>query len=183
MGRECRRVPADWQHPTDGDKGPIPLHEAHDLGKQIADWYLNQKLWVAGQHPAQLEPDPIWHYARSTRTYTEWHGAPPNPDDYMPDWPESERTHFQMYETTTEGTPMSPVFATPEELAHWLADHDANAFAGQTASYEAWLGVCREHGAPSAVLRFDGERRSMQSGVQAMHDMDMDEAGPSPSSS
>lgn len=32
---------------------------------------------------------------------------------------------WQLWETTTEGSPMSPVFATAEELAAWCADHRA----------------------------------------------------------
>lgn len=48
---------------------------------------------------------------------------------------------WQMWETTSEGSPMSPVFATPEGLARWLADTKASAFAGIGASYEDWLGM------------------------------------------
>lgn len=40
----------------------------------------------------------------------------------MPRWSAKKRTHLQMYETCSEGTPISPVMATAEELAHWLAD-------------------------------------------------------------
>ncbi len=31
----------------------------------------------------------------------------PDHRDYMPSWKPSECTHYQMYETTTEGTPIS----------------------------------------------------------------------------
>jgi uncharacterized membrane-anchored protein len=79
----------------------------------------------------------------------------------MPDWLASQRTHLMMYETTSEGTPLSPAFATAEELAAWLADNGASAFAGQTATYEQWLATCRSGSAPSMVLDVGG----MQSGV------------------
>jgi len=69
----------------------------------------------------------------------------------MPDWTESERTHLMMYENTSEGTPMSTAFATPEELAQWLAENNVRALGGQTASYEGWLRVARDGYAPSAV--------------------------------
>lgn len=46
-----------------------------------------------------------------------------------------------MYEDVSEGTPISPAFATPEELARWLTDNNASAYADQTASYEGWLRV------------------------------------------
>jgi hypothetical protein len=42
------------------------------------------------------------------------------PEEFMPNWPIDQRTHLMMYETCTEGTPISPAFETPEELALWL---------------------------------------------------------------
>lgn len=101
-------------------------------------------------------------YAR----YTDWAGPRPSPDDYMPDWPEDQRTHLMMYEDTTEGTPISPAFATPEELARWLADTGASAFGNMTATYEQWLATCREGWAVSMVI----ENGIMKSGVAAMAD-------------
>lgn len=43
---------------------------------------------------------------------------------------------WQMWETTSEGSPISPPFATPEELARWLADTGASAFGNQTATFD-----------------------------------------------
>ena len=73
-----------------------------------------------------------------------------------------------MYEDTTEGTPISPAFATPEELARWLADTGASAFGDSTATYEQWLHVCKGGWAPSAVIDING----MRSGVEAMAILD-----------
>jgi len=82
----------------------------------------------------------------------------------MPDWTDAERTHWQMYENTSEGTPISPVMGSPEDLARWLADNEASAFAGQTATYEAWLATIRRD---SAVSAFIGGGRIV-SGVEGM---------------
>ena len=41
-----------------------------------------------------------------------------------------------IYETCSEGSPISPAFETPEELARWLTD---NSFGSMTATYEQWL--------------------------------------------
>jgi hypothetical protein len=82
----------------------------------------------------------------------------------MPQWGEGEATHYMMYEDTTEGTPISPAFATPEELARWLTDNGASAFAGRPASYEAWLRVCLGGFAPSCVISCCG----VESGVEAL---------------
>jgi len=57
-----------------------------------------------------------------------------------------------MYETTSEGTPISPAFETPEALARWLTDTGASAFGKSTAPYEAWLSVCNGGYAPSLVM-------------------------------
>ena len=75
-----------------------------------------------------------------------------------------ERTLYMMYETCTEGTPISPAFKTPEELARWLADSGASAFGNMTASYEAWLRVCRGGYACSAVMHGG----KFQSGVEGL---------------
>lgn len=37
-----------------------------------------------------------------------------------------QRTHFQYYETVSEGTPVSPIFASQEALARWLVAHETS---------------------------------------------------------
>lgn len=141
MGREMRRVPADWQHPTDAGGEYIPLlneftYNAEEIAEGLRDGWLKNE--------------------------------PPNYGcAVMPQWPESERTHFQMYEDTTEGTPISPVFATIEELAHWLADNGASAFGNSTATYEQWLATCKRGWAPSAIVE---SGKGLRSGVEALAD-------------
>jgi hypothetical protein len=59
---------------------------------------------------------------------------------------------YQLWETTSEGSPRSPVFKTPEELAKWLFDNKASSFGTQTCTYEQWLNFIRGPGwAPSAI--------------------------------
>lgn len=48
---------------------------------------------------------------------------------------------WQMWQTTSEGSPESPVFATPDELATWLADTGASMFGSTTATAEHWLSI------------------------------------------
>ena len=101
-------------------------------------------------------------------TYEQYEGQRPHKDDYMPDWPENQRTHYMMYEATSEGTPISPAFATPEELAQWLTDTGASAFGSSTATYDQWLLVAQGNSAPSAVY-IPGT--GLVSGVQALADL------------
>jgi hypothetical protein len=174
MGREVRMVPADWQHPKAwnairSEEHHIPLYEGGFGGgyeAQAAEWDEGWRKWQRGlcrQYDDGEPWGPIDLEYRSMR-YTDYAGQRPSPDDFMPDWPADQRTHFMMYEDTSEGTPISPAFATAEELAQWLADNNASAFGGQTASYEAWLRVAKGGFACSAVI----EGGVLKSGVEAL---------------
>ena len=56
---------------------------------------------------------------------------------------EDQPKSIQMYETTTKGTPVSPVMNNSEKLAQWLVENKVSAYSGQTTSYEAWLMLCQ----------------------------------------
>lgn len=168
MGREVRRVPADWEHPRRTDGSYQPLYD-EDFESAASKWLEGCILWSKGEHPDQHAD---WaKSAKDCKFFWQWHGDPPEEKYHRPAWPEEYRTHIQMYEDTSEGTPISPVMETPEELARWLADTGASAFGNMTATYEQWLAVCRGGWAPSAVaiVREDGTGE-MKSGVAAMSD-------------
>ncbi len=90
----------------------------------------------------------------------------------MPEWSVEERTHYQMYENTTEGTPLSPVMDSPESLAKWLVDNEANAGGGEKASYKGWLRVCVGGFAPSGISVGGGPFVNGVDGVLAFEDDD-----------
>lgn len=85
-------------------------------------------------------------------------------DEWVPEEPPSG-DGWQLWETTSEGSPMSPVFDSPEKLARWLADTGASSFGGMTATYDQWMGFCRAGWAPSAVMEVPGR---LMSGVEAV---------------
>jgi hypothetical protein len=71
---------------------------------------------------------------------------------------------WQLWETVSEGSPISPVFATAEELARWLTAQDDNGLDGST-TYDQWMAFLQGPGwAPSMVI--SGGR--VMSGVQAV---------------
>lgn len=73
---------------------------------------------------------------------------------------------YQMWETTSEGSPISPAFDTPEELAQWLADNGASACGSSTASYTEWLRMIHAKWAPTMIIRQNGDGTgTIQSGV------------------
>lgn len=165
MGREVRRVPADWQHPKNEEGHYIPLHDS-GFAAADAEWGEGWAKWQEGlcrSYGADETWKPIEPEYRATR-YTDYEGARPSPDDYMPDWTDDQRTHLMMYEDTSEGTPISPAFETPEALARWLADNGASSFANDTATYEQWLHVARGGWAPSMVI----DNGRAMSGVEFM---------------
>ena len=154
MGREVRRVPKDWQHPKE------------DMGRAAPSFrpLLDCSYTKAAEEFMAMANSKGLQFALDDM------GRAPDKADYMPEWTEAEATHFMMYETTSKGTPISPAFATPEELARWLADTGASSFAEMTATYEQWLAVARGGWAPSAVI----SGGVMRSGVEAMGDKSHD---------
>lgn len=75
--------------------------------------------------------------------------------------------YWQMWENVSEGSPISPPCKTPEELAKWLSDNKASSFGRDTATYEQWLCMINGPGwAPSGVL----DSKGFRSGVAAAFD-------------
>ena len=72
-------------------------------------------------------------------------GEIPHPDPQMRkrhgQWRPHEPPHgkgYQLWETCSEGSPVSPVFASAEELADWCAEN-ATIFGDEKTSRENWL--------------------------------------------
>lgn len=156
MGREVRRVHKNWEHPKTEDGGYAPLFEGYD--ECVLRWDKDKAEWDTGRFPGYASE------GDKEAGFEEWAGERPGKNEYMPQWPEGAATHYMMYETTTEGTPLSPAFETPEELAKWLSNTCASAFGSQTASYAGWLRVAQGGFACSAIL---SSRDGLKSGVDA----------------
>lgn len=113
MSREIRRVPENWQHPKIRGTG-----EYESLLSDYA-WYVD--CWA---NTVTKEVDKIKEKAdvslQDAADYldglaSEEYLAPPNPRDFMP-----SGTWFQLYQTVSEGTPLTPPFASQEELVTHL---------------------------------------------------------------
>jgi len=122
MGREIRRVPPHWEHPKEYRRHGYdykPLFD-RDYNEESAEWLEGCILWAKGEDPSQKDGSEL---AKDCKYYWEWAGPPPSKDDYVPYDPgdKSLCTWWQCYETVSEGTPVSPPFATPEELIDYLA--------------------------------------------------------------
>src|SRR5574343_1104935 len=158
MGREIRRVPPNWEHPkiTKYDyykqcevESYQPMYE-DDFDSVFQEWIKNYNLWKEGKHPDQID-----HPDRLTMSYWEWESTPPDPNYYWPQWKE-EPTWYQVYETVSEGTPVTPPFATKEELINYLVEH--GDFWDQHRGQGGWSRENAEHfvkneWAPSMLLQ------------------------------
>jgi|SRR3989304_2374966 len=147
MSREVRRVPPTWQHPRGPNDEYVPLLDK--LVEHTAQWDAEAALYERHEYPGATAAN----YAMST--FVQYYGPRPDPADYMPVWSAEERTHYQMYETCSEGTPISPVMATPEELAEWLYANKASAFGSLTATYDQWLATIRAGSTPGSMVVVD----------------------------
>ncbi len=147
MSREVRMVTQDWEHPKDELTGRYKPLFPYDYYESSKEEFLTELI------------------KNGLQSAIDEYGSAPDINDYMPNWSDEEKTHYMMYETTSEGTPKSPAFKTPEELARWCADNKVSAFANQTATYEAWLRVATGGFAVSAVYT---PENGLKNGVEAL---------------
>lgn len=179
MGREIRRVPPNWEHPQKEEynsrKGRYepqyqPLYD-EPYSEAIAEWTKNHMLWVDGKHPDQLDGSGAGY-----ENYADWGGNAPDVKYYRPNWKAEEMTWYQVYETVSEGTPVSPPFATKEELVEYLVangdfwDQARRKEGRGEMNCDPWSRKAAEQfvfgsgWAPSFISNADG----IKSGVEAM---------------
>lgn len=156
MGRAVRRVADGWQHPRNARNQFVPLRAA-DFAAAAAAWDAGQAKWDRGliATHSTLPGVPAW------RPRDEWVRAPdyekhagprPRAEEYMPTWPDADRIAWQMYETTSLGTPVSPPLPSPEALAAWLSQHEVEVGPGITATAAEWLAMIRGPGSATIFV-------------------------------
>lgn len=122
-------------------------------------WHLQSAILDHFGH----EKDGDYSYPWLLCPVCEGEGTAPNSLQDRDAWEETpppEGEGYQVWETVSEGSPISPVFATPEELARYMAKHWA-----RDGNYEQWLKFINGPGwAPSMAL-MGGKAMS---GVQAV---------------
>ena len=151
MGREIRRVPIDWEHPR--YRGHyVPLFDQTYI-EAIAEWEAERTAFLN-------DPE---EQARADMPFEKWHGAPPCRDYYRPEWLVGTATAYQVYETVSEGTPVSPVFGTEADLRNWLIAQGYSERAADKFIVHKW--------APSMVTHVDASGFSLKMGIDSMEDM------------
>jgi len=169
MGREIRRVPPNWEHPKkeafDYRTGAMieryqPLFD-RPFAPAMREWIKEWEAWEAGTH------EDFAKHGKEYPNYWDWSSGPPDPHYYRPNWKEGEATWWQVYETVSEGTPVSPPFATPDELVDYLATH--GDFWDQQRGDGAWNrrnaeSFVKAGWAPSGIIA-NGEFMAPRDGV------------------
>ncbi len=146
MGRQLRMVAKNWKHPKNKDGYYIPLYYGN-FKKLLSDYNEGERQWNKGfrrdwdNRDQWIEKEKKY----SKMSYQKWDGERPIKDEYMPQWSKKEKTHIQLYENTTEGTPISPVFKLNdiEKLAEYAAKK-CTTFADFKASKEYWLELIKD---------------------------------------
>ena len=80
---------------------------------------------------------------------------------------------YQLWETTSEGSPTSPAFEDPKELARWLTDNNASTFGYMTTTYEKWLAFIMGPGWAMSAVSVGG---AMKSGADFVTEKDSTES-------
>lgn len=161
MGREIRQVPPNWEHPRQAcphspwacgctqakESDGKCFHPMHDstFREAAQEWKDDMAAWERGERPDYASD------GNKDMEYWEWAGAPPDREYYRPEWPEGSATWFQVYETVSEGTPITPPFATKAELIDWLCTNKDFWNYGPLSRVQAEAFV-RDESVPSLVI-------------------------------
>ena len=121
MGREIRMVPPYWQHPM-GDRGALQSMFDQYFDDAFAEWLVDFDRIRSGE----LSDCERTRYAKPGMIpLAQWigdAGVPPDRRYYRP-WRDGEGTWLQVWENVSEGSPVTPAFATQEELVDYLVDY------------------------------------------------------------
>lgn len=156
MGREIRNVPPHWKHPESEDEyRRMRLQPMHDrtFAEAARQWKEEFAAWERGERPDYASE------ASKALEFWEYHGGPPTDRAYYRTYDMADATWVQLWETVSEGTPVSPPFATVDELIAHLAEH-GDEWDGKRG-HGAWgmeraKAFCADGWAPSFVM-IDGK--------------------------
>ncbi len=153
MGREVKKVHLDfdWRKKTEDNEGYCEIWKGYILDT------IKCFLCDGTSKNTKGKECPLCEGDGKVRPRIE----PPNC------WWDEKKNGFQIWEDTTEGSPVSPVFKKPEDLAKWMVENDTSIMAG--TSYKAWLKMIKEEGsAPMGMISSKG----METGINALYKED-----------
>ncbi len=147
MGREIRKVPPNWQHPENDRGSPQPMYDRH-IDDEMTDWLAELDAARSGN----LD-DVVKYYGGSLAAWLQ-DNLPPDPLVHRP-WHDEEATWVQLWENVSEGTPVTPPFATKDELIEHLVAKGTDWDKGRPWSRKAAEDVVNSGYAPSLIVKSD----------------------------
>ena len=146
MGRQLRRVPLDFDWP---------------LNEVWPGFYLSICNEMSDKKGRSIEDS-----CKLCRQFAQLASVPLKGDCPDVDVEPPTGDGYQLWETVSEGSPVSPVFVTPEHLAQWLTEPGNDTSITQDTNYEQWLKFIKGDGwAPSMVC---SPEHGLESGVAAV---------------
>lgn len=109
MGHELRRVPVGWKHPRDHNGNYKPLYDV--TYRQRCEEFIQrmEALLPVGE----INEDIMGEIEDAASIASDLVRC-------RPEWPEDAIMGYCVYENVSEGTPVSPVFETLQEVLNWL---------------------------------------------------------------
>lgn len=145
MSREVRKVTVDWKHPKLSDTLYLPLFDGSKFQQDVERYEIAERMWSLGMVRDVVNND--WmsrdEAGISETRFESYYGPHPDVRDYMPLWDAETATHFMLYENMTHGTPLSPAFATRDDLAAWCVKNDVMLCSTRGLTFAGWLKLCR----------------------------------------
>jgi hypothetical protein len=96
--------------------------------------YEVRKVPASWEHPKNEDGSyhPLIHDRWDSIDYSDYEddaGGLMFSEDDFDNIPPAQQTHYQLYEAVSHGTPVSPVFATKDELIDWCTENMTTGFA------------------------------------------------------
>ena len=133
MGREIRKVPEGWEHPQNEIGDYLPLYD-QTYEDALKQWQEDRAEWYSDENAEERERVAK---ERACHSFEDWTDEAPDPAYHRSSF-DGEAVCYQVYETVTEGTPTSPVFADLESLAAWLIEQGYSEHAAKTFAEKGW---------------------------------------------
>ena len=111
-------VPKGWQHPRKDNGSYQPMFNS-SVDDDYIEW-LEEFDKFKSRELDDIADEQGYNRKAPYAAFCDWWGCPPDPEYRRPSWKEEDITNYQMYETVSEGTPVSPVFETKEQLVDYL---------------------------------------------------------------
>lgn len=137
MGRELRRVPLGWEHPKNERGHHQPLHD-RTFEEAYAEWAQERQDWLDDKDGERTRIQNKYYEGKDV-PYERYAGTSPDPKYYRPAWPDAVVMGYCMYETVSEGTPVSPVFAELQQLEDWLVEQGTDRESAKAFCEHGWV--------------------------------------------